>query len=100
MRARDAQEKRCFACGDETNPMLQSDFLQVEVGPRGLSEQLPQISRPSSTARTTPQKPTEAPAAPLHLFGRGRSGLVVIRISECQVAICFSEPAHSVATAG
>ena len=35
-----AQEKRCFACGNETNPMLQGHFLQAEVGPRGLSDQL------------------------------------------------------------
>src|SRR5258705_11155933 len=61
---------------------------------------MPEILRPSSSARTTPQKSTEAPAAPFHLLWNDCSGLVVIRIFECQVAICFSEPGHSVATAG
>ena len=35
-----AEEKRCFACGDESNAMLQDHLFQAEVGPRSLSDQL------------------------------------------------------------
>ncbi len=115
MGARHAQEKRCFACRNEANAMLQGHFLQTKLGLRGFSDHFqlmlchrlmrfvldprdfaPVLQRSVPLPKNRPRRPSYRST----YSGVISSGLVVIRISECQVAICFSEPAHSVATAG
>ena len=104
MRALHAHNDRRFRGRDKADPMTDHDFRQAkfargafgddlafDVPPsaRCASYSIPVISRPSSSARTTPQKSTIAPAAGSFSRAGKSSGDWVIETSQTEIAMRY-----------